>query len=125
MVLISGKLAANRVAFDNRDVVPAPHHIAGRRQAGKTRSDDDDRVHIRRPFRIMFLTGRLAVLDDGSIHRCLMAHQGNIGQRERHERNFSRRMAVGREAAGAVSVPTIKRSALTMQCKRTVDSQRT
>jgi hypothetical protein len=59
----------------------------------------------------MFLTGRLAVLDDGSIHRCLMAHQGNIGQRERHERNFSRRLAVGREAAGTVSVPTTERSA--------------
>jgi hypothetical protein len=59
----------------------------------------------------MFLTGRLAVLDDGSIHRCLKAHQGNIGQKERHGRNFSRRFAVGREAAGAVSVPTIERGA--------------
>ena len=73
----------------------------------------------------MFLTGRLAVLDEGSIHRGLMAHERNIGQRERHERNFSRRFAACREAAGTVSVPTLKRRALTMQCKRTVDSQRT
>jgi hypothetical protein len=74
----------------------------------------------------MFLTGRLAVLEEGSIHRGLMAHERNIGQRERHERNFSRRLAAGREAAGTVSVPTIERIAHNaINVRRIVDSQRT
>jgi hypothetical protein len=51
----------------------------------------------------MFLNGRLALLDEGSIDRYLMANEVNVGQGERHGRNFSRRFAVRRDAKGPVS----------------------
>jgi hypothetical protein len=71
----------------------------------------------------MFLTGGLAVLDEGSIDRYLTVQEVNVGQG--HGRNFSRRFTVGREAAGTVSVPTTVRSAHHANVRGTVDSQRT